>query len=273
MDNDILYDRCPYCKNTSLCNAEDEICCTSCGAVLGHNYLPEQAQSESKLNLYQATEIGTKKVNLECARHMHESNPDKSALSNACVKLGLPIHVAHDANTIYRKIIRKRQKEKIEYAIRLKELADMVKRDKAGCEELEALKRCRPRGCTKAHTAAFALHSVCMMYGLPRTDEQILESVRMNFGVKRRFTMLKAYSLNGVTEHEFVIKPKCDKATTYVRLQLSKMQDKLGTGALYDKVMRHAIMNLEHIHEKREDARAAKAVELALGGIRLAVQI
>ncbi|SRR5579875_195811 len=265
--------RCPHCDSTSLCSADGEICCTSCGAILGKEYEQEQVQPEAKLNLYQATELGTKKVDLECARHMHESNPDKSALSNACVKLELPIHVAYDANMIYNKVIRQRRKDRIEFAIRLRDLAKMFKKGKAGAEEFEALKRCRPKGCTKAHIASFAIYSVCRMYGLPRTDEQIIDAVRMNFGIKRRFTMLKTYSLNGVAAKDAGVKPEGEKATYYVRLALSKMQDKLGTGALYDMVMRHAIINLQYIQDEREDVRAAKAVKLALGGTIVCVPI
>lgn len=273
MEGDHVYYKCTYCKSTRLYNLEGEVCCAGCGAVIGEYYQPEQIQSEAKLNLYQATEVGTKKVNLDCARHMHEANPEISALSNVCVKLELPIYSSQDAKSIYQKVTRQKRKERIEFAAKLNDLACKVMAGAAGEGEYESLKRSRPKGCTKAHTATFAVHLVCTKYGLPRSDDDILEAVRMNFGVKRTFTVLMAYSLNEITAQELGIECDYNKADYYVRLVLSKMQDSLGTGPLYHKVMRLAISNLQNISDMRENARASRAVELALRGIRLNVPV
>ncbi|MDE1863006.1 MAG: TFIIB-type zinc ribbon-containing protein [Thaumarchaeota archaeon] len=273
MEYQEIHDQCPVCGSTRLCSAEGEVCCPACGAVLGRDYQPENAQSESKLNLYQATEVGTAKVNLECARHMHEANPDKSALSNACTKLELPLHASQDASAIYHTMQEQRQKEWIEYALRLEDLTNKAKKDLAGEGEVAALKGCRPKRSTKAQTAAFAIDLVCKKNGLPRADDQIIDAVMMNFGVKRKFTMLKAYSLNEITARNAGIDCSYPKQVYHIRLLLSGMQGKIGSGALYYKIMRHAIMNLQKITAGREDARAARAVGLALKGIRLHVPV
>lgn len=273
MEDDEILTKCPHCGCLRLCNIEGEVCCTGCGAVLGNDYVQEQQHSEAKLNLYQATEVGTGKVRLECARRIHQPSSAASDLSNVCVKLDLPLYASQDARSIYQKVLRQRHSERIQYAARLRDLAELVKKGLAGEQEFAALKRQRPKGSTRAHTAVFAVHLVCKKYGLPRSDSQILEAVRMNFGIKRMFTVLKAYSLNEITAQELGIRCDCDKASYYVRLKLSKMQEVVGSGPLYDKIMRHAISNLQNISDMREDARASRAVELALRGAILHVQI
>lgn len=274
MINDLLsYGACPHCAGTRLCIAESEVCCSSCGAVLGNDYQLQEAPSGSKLNLYQATEVGTKKVNLDCARHIHENNSDISQLSNVCVKLDLPIYAAQDANAVYQKILRQKQKERQEHAEKLKKLSTLAQKDLKQEENLADLKRERPKGCTRAHIATFAVHLVCRKYGLPRSDKQILEAVRMNFGVKRTFTILKSYSLNEITAQELGIECNHDKASYYVRLMLSRLQDAIGTGQLYDTIERQAFANLQKISDRREDVRAHRALDLAVRGARLYVQI
>ncbi len=274
MINDLLsYGVCPHCAGTKLCIAESEICCSSCGAVLGNDYQLQEAPSGSKLNLYQATEVGTKKVNLDCARHIHENNSDISHLSNVCVKLDLPIYAAQDTNAIYQKISRQKQKERQEHAEKLRKFPTIPLEGTEQEESLAVIKRNRPKGCTRAHIAAFALHLVCRKYGLPRSDQQILEAVRMNFGVKRTFTILKAYSLNEITAQELGIECNHDKASYYVRLLLSRLQGTIGAGQLYDTIERHAISNLRNIDDKREDVRARRALYLALKGARLDVRV
>lgn len=267
------YSRCPHCECPKLCNMEGEVCCTGCGAVLGSEYSQEEVQSESRLNLYQATGVGTRKVDLECARHIHEPESEISLLSNACVKLNLPIYAAKDASAMYQKIARKKHGEKIEYAEKLHSLAERAIRGLAVEKDLAELQSSRPKGCTRAHTAVFAVHLACKRYGIPRDDSQILEAVRMNFGIKRTFTVLKAYSLNEATARQVGIKCDCDRAVYYVRLELAKLQDRIGTGHLYDRIMRQAVANLQRISDRREDARAHRAVNLALRGARNYVQV
>ena len=274
MINDLLaYGVCPHCAGTRLCIAESEVCCSSCGAVLGNYYQLQEAPSGSKLNLYQATEVGTKKVNLDCSRHIHENNSDISQLSNACVKLDLPIYAAQDANAIYQKISRQKHKERQEHAEKLKKLSTLAQRDLEQEENLADLKRERPKGCTRAHIAAFAIHLVCRKYGLPRSNDQILDAVRMNFGVKRTFTILKAYSLNEITAQELGIECRYHKASYYLRLLLSRLQGTIGGGQLYGIIERKAVANLQNIGERREDLRAKKALELAIRGAELYVRI
>lgn len=264
---------CPNCKGTKLCVIESEVCCTICGAVLGNDYQLQEGQSASKLNLYQATGVGTKKVNLDCAKHIHDNNSDVSQLSNVCVKLDLPIYAAQDANAIYQKILRQKQKEREEHADKVRKLSGITQNYPKKQDDFALLKRCRPKGCTRAHVAAFAVHLVCRKYGLPRSDNQILEAVRMNLGIKRNFTMLKAYSLNEITAQKLGIEYNHDKASYYVRLLLSRLQDTIGAGQFYDTIQRQAFENLAKISDKREDARAQRAVELAIRGVRLYVQI
>ena len=181
MTNDLIScGACPHCASTRLCVSENEVCCTTCGAVVGKDFQLQEAPAGSKLNLYQATEVGTKKVNLDCARHIHENNSDISQLSNICVKLDLPIYAAQDANAIYQKILRQKQKEREEHAEKLRDLSAPTGEDSQQEETISLLKRSRPKGCTKAHIAAFAVHLVCKKYGLPRSDNQILVAFRLN---------------------------------------------------------------------------------------------
>lgn len=264
---------CPNCNGGKFCSKDGEVCCTGCGAVMGRDYNPEQFQSESRLNLFQVLEVGTKKVGLECARHVHEPSSDISKISNACVKLDMPIYAAKDVHAIYQKITRQKCNERIEYAKKLNEFAELAKAGLVDEEKFFLLKRTRPRCCTRAHTAAYAVHLVCKKYGLPRSDVQILDAVWMNFGAKRKFTILKAYSLNEITAREVGIDCSNDKAAYYVRLLLSRLQDKIGTGMLYDRIMRQAVANLQKIQDRREDVRAHRALDLALRGAKFYVQI
>ncbi len=140
-------------------------------------------------------------------------------------------------------------------------------------ESLAVIKRNRPKGCTRAHIAAFALHLVCRKYGLPRSDQQILEAVRMNFGVKRTFTILKAYSLNEITAQELGIECNHDKASYYVRLLLTRLQSAIGNGQLYGTIERQTIVNLRNIDDRRADARAHRALDLAMKGAKLNVRV
>lgn len=264
---------CGTCGGARICVREGEVCCAGCGTVLGTDYQPEHAEYGSKLNLYQATEVGTARVALDCARHMHEAHPDKSLLSNACTKLQLPMHASREAAAIYHKVIQHRRKEKVEHALRLKHLALRKMAGLAESGELEALKANSPAGCTRAHTAAFAIHTVCRKLGLPRTEDEILEAIRMNFGARRNFTMLKAYTLNETVAREAGIECRYASDAYYVRLLLAGMRKKIGTGRMYDRVMRDATMNLQYVTESRANARASRAVSLALRGIRLYVPV
>jgi len=142
---------------------------------------------------------------------------------------------------------------------RLEDLASRARKDIAGEGEVAAHKRCRPKRSTKAQTAAFAIDLACKKNGLPRTDDQVIDAVMMNFGVKRKFTMLKAYWLNEITARNAGIDCSYPKQVYHIRLLLSGMQGKIGSGALYCKVMRQAIMNLQNITDGNEDARAARA--------------
>jgi len=265
---------CPGCGCDKLHTADYETVCTGCGMVMSREYqLQEEAVSGSKLNLYQVTEIGTKKVNLECARHIHENKSDVSQISNVCVKLDLPIYSAQDVNIIYQKLSKYKQQERKTYSEKLRNLSALVVKDLEREESVTILKRNRPKGCTKAHIAAFAVHLVCRKYGLPKSDEQIIKAIRMNFGIKRTFTILKAYSLNEITAQELGIECKYDKANYYMRLLLSRLQRTIGNGHLYYKIEHQAIANLQNIDDKREAVRAKRALDLAIRGAKLHVRI
>lgn len=264
---------CPSCGCNKLHAADHELVCTGCGIVLGTQCQLQETVSSSKLNLYQVTEIGTKRVNLECARHIHENKSDVSQISNVCVKLELPIYAAQDVNTIYQKLSKQKQEERKTYVEKLDKILSLVQKGLEGEESICMLKRNRPKGCTKAHIAAFAVHLVCRKYGLPRSDEQILEAIKMNFGIKRNFTILKAYSLNEITAQELGIECKYHKASYYMRLLLSRLQGTIGSGHLYDTIERQAVTNLQNIDDKREDVRAKRALDLAIRGAKLHVRV
>lgn len=264
---------CTGCGCNKLHAADHELVCTGCGIVLGTQYQFQETVSGSKLNLYQVTEIGTKRVNLECARHIHENKSDVSQISNVCVKLDLPIYAAQDVNTIYQKLSKQKQEERKTYAERLRKVSALVQKGLEGEESIGILKRNRPKGCTKAHIATFAVHLVCRKYGLPKSDEQILEAIRMNFGIKRNFTILKAYSLNEIAAQELGIECRYHKASYYMRLLLSRLQGTIGSGHLYDTIERQAVANLQNIDDKREDVRAKRALDLAIRGAKLHVRV
>ena len=264
---------CPSCGCDKLHVADYELVCAGCGMVIGREPQLQEATSGSKLNLYQLTGIGTKKVNLDCARHIHENRPDLSQISNICVKLDLPIYAAQDVNVIYQKLSRYWQQEKNTYAEKLRKLESLVGQGLARKESVDILKQSRPKVCTKSHIAAFAVHLVCRKYGLPRSDGQIIEAVKMNLGIKRTFTILKAYSLNEISAQGLGIECRCDKTSYYMRLLLSGLQNAIGNGRLYDRISRQAIANLQNICDKREDLRARRALDLAIKGARLHVRI
>lgn len=264
---------CPDCGSNKLYVADYELVCTGCGMVLARESQLQETSSGSKLNLYQLTEIGTKKVNLDCARHIHENRPDLSQISNICVKLDLPIYAAQDVNVIYQKLSRYWQQEKNTYAEKLRKLESLVGKGLARKESVDILKQSRPKVCTKSHIAAFAVHLVCRKYGLPRSGRQIIEAVKMNLGIKRTFTILKAYSLNEISAQGIGIECRCDKTSYYMRLLLLGLQSVIGNGHLYDRISRQAIANLQNICDKREDLRARRAIDLAIKGAKLHVRI
>lgn len=257
LDYNLTSNQCPVCNEISLCVIDNELCCNKCGIVLGPDYQLQETISNSKLNLYQIAEVGCKKVNLEFARHIHENKSDVSQISNVCVKLDLPIYVAQEINIIYQKLLKHKQKEKKAYS------------DSLTNSEL----KCRPKGCTKAHIITFAVHLACRKYGLPRSDSQILESIKMNFGMVRSFTILKAYSLNQVNASNLGIICNYDKSNYYMRILLKKIHSKIGDGPLFHKIQRQMIENLAHITDARENVRVQRALDLALAGAKLNVQV
>lgn len=257
-----MTNNCPICNKNSLCVIDNEICCNKCGIVLGPDYQLQETAPSSKLNLYQVSEVGCKKVNLEFARHIHENKSDVSQISNICVKLDLPIYVAQEINIVYQKLLKHKQKEKKAYAESI-----------VHNEDISELKRTRPKGCTKAHIVTFAVHLACRKYGLPRSDSQILEAIKMNFGMARTFTILKAYSLNQITASSLGIVCDYDKSTYYMRILLNKIHSKIGDGLLFHKIQRLAIENLVHITDARQNIKAQRALDLALEGAKLNVQV
>ncbi|MDE1832052.1 MAG: hypothetical protein KGI02_06755 [Thaumarchaeota archaeon] len=258
--------KCPRCNKLGLCVMDDEVCCNKCGIVLGPSCQLQETTLSSKLNLYQIAEVGCKKVNLEFARHIHENKSDVSRISNVCVKLDLPIYVAQDINIVYQKLSKHKQQEKKAYT-------DLMKQCEINDKDTSELKRNRPKGCTKAHIVAFAVHLSCRKYGLPRSDAQIIEAIKMNFGMKRTFTVLKTYSLNRVTAKSLGIVCDYDKSNYYMRILLGKMRSKIGDGPLFNKIQRQAIENLTYITDTRENTRAQRALDLALEGAKLNVQV
>lgn len=258
--------KCPTCNKFSLCVIDNEICCNKCGIVLGPDYQLQETTSRSKLNLYQIAEVGCKKANLEFARHIHENKSDVSQISNVCVKLDLPIYAAQDVNIVYQKLSKHKHMEKKVYS-------DSIKQHNTDDTKFLELKRTRPKGCTKAHIVAFAVHLVCRKYGLPRSDVQIIEAIKMNFGMKRTFTILKTYSLNRITAENLGIVCNYDKSNYYMRILLGKIRSKIGDGPLFHKIQRHAIENLSHIADTRENIRARRALDLALEGAKLNVHV
>jgi len=269
----MMNNKCPRCNKLSLCVMDNEICCSKCGIVLGPDYQLQETTSSSKLNLYQITEVGCKKVNLEFARHIHENKSDVSQISNVCVKLDLPIYAAQDINIVYKKLSKHKQQERKAYAEKLKQLLDLVAKGLEKEETVAILKRTKPKGCTKAHIVAFAAHLSCRKYGLPRSDAQIIEAIKMNFGMKRTFTILKTYSLNRITAESLGIVCDYDKSNYYVRILLISLRKKIGDGLLYQKIERKAIDNLQFISDLRENTRAQRALDLALEGATLNVHI
>ena len=262
----MMNNKCPRCNKLSLCVMDNEICCSKCGIVLGPDYQLQETTSNSKLNLYQIAEVGCKKVNLEFARHIHENKSDVSQISNVCVKLDLPIYAAQDINIVYQKLSKYKQQEKKTYS-------NSIKQCEIDDKDTSELKRNRPKGCTKAHIVAFAVHLSCRKYGLPRSDAQIIEAIKMNFGMKRTFTILKTYSLNRVTAESLGIVCDYDKSNYYVRILLISLRKKIGDGLLYQKIERKAIDNLQFISDLRENTRAQRALDLALEGATLNVHI
>jgi len=258
--------KCPRCNKLGLCVTDNEICCSKCGIVLGSDYQLQETTSSSKLNLYQITEVGCKKVNLEFARHIHENKSDVSQISNVCVKLDLPIYAAQDINIVYQKLSKHKQRERKAYS-------DLIKQYENDGKDISELKRTKPKGCTKAHIVAFASHLACRKYGLPKSDAQIIEAIKMNFGMKRTFTILKTYSLNRITAESLGIVCDYDKSNYYVRILLNKIRSKIGDGPLFNKIQRQAIENLTHITDTRENTRAQRALDLALEGAKLNVQV
>lgn len=256
-DYNTISNKCPRCNKISLCVIDNELCCNKCGMVLGPDYQLQEIEPNSKLNLYQVAEVGCKKVNLEFARHIHENKSDVSQISNVCVKLDLPIYVAQEINFVYQKLLKNKLKEKKSYV-------DSKKNN-------STLKR--PKGCTKAHMVSFAVHLACRKYGLPRSDLQILEAVKMNFGMVRNFTILKAYSLNQVNASNLGIICKYDKSNYYIRILLQKIRAKIGDGPLFNKIQRQMIENLAYITDARENIRVQRALDLALEGAKLNVQV
>lgn len=239
---------------------------------MGREYQLQEAPLVSKLNLYQATEIGTANVDLECARHIHEST-DASQLSNVCVKLDLPLYAAQDVHIMFKKLTRKRMQDRDKYAIKRMELENLMELGMATDEDLHYLRMDRPKGCTKAHIVIFAVYFVCRKYRLPKTGEEIIEAVQMNFGNKRTFTMLKTCLRNDAMAQDLGIEYDCDSAEYYAKLLLRDLKKKMGASMTYDRIERYTFENLQYITDGRDDAKARRALNLAIKNTRLCVPI
>src|SRR5579875_452394 len=259
---------CPSCGAARTVVADSEVCCTGCGAVLGVEYQQAEAAPASKLNLYQAEGVGTARVALECARHIHEPSRDMSRISSICAKLDMPMHAAKEAYTTYVKIIRSKQKGRAvprggHERPQLNHPA--VAGAPAGPEW--------PKNFTKAHVAAFSIHLACNRNSLPRSNDAIIEAVLTNFRSKKNFTMLRAYSLVELTARDLDISMEFDKASYHLRLLLKRLQDEIGPGEVYNRVSALAFRNLEMVLKGRDDERARRSFEIARRSVGLHVQV
>lgn len=251
---------CIQCGSKRIICLQGEVCCSCCGSVLGSDYELDHASSLSKLNLFQATALGTAKVSLDIANHMHEGKDDVSRISNVCVKLDLPIALASEARRIYKKVMQEK-------------LAESGVRCEGSRQNDNSKQRPRLKGCTKAHLAAYAVHSVCTRRATPRTDADIISAVRMEFGAKKEFTMLKAYSLLEPTSRKIGIECDFDRAEYYLKILLARLRDKVGRGPTYDRISAQAFLFLKIISDNRANSRARRALKLAIRDTGLDVQI
>ncbi|HJU13574.1 MAG TPA: hypothetical protein VJ792_03885 [Candidatus Nitrosotalea sp.] len=251
---------CNYCDSKNIVATEGDVCCASCGVVLDRFYEDDSTPISSKLNLYQATGIGGAKVRIECARHIHERKDDTSHISNICVKLDLPIHMAKEIDWLYHKVLKQKSVES---------------KGKGACNPVNKGHHAttRMRGCTKAHIAAYAVHNTCTKYGMPKMDREVLDAVRMELGAKKEFTMLKAYSLVEFTVRAIGISCDFDRAEYYLRLLLARLRERIGTGQVYDRISLQAFSFLRMISDTRANAKARRALNLAVRGAGLHVQV
>ena len=250
---------CPHCGGSSIAVVESDICCASCGAVLDRDLQAPECPPAAKLNLYQATSIGGGRVDLDCARHFHEGDRDMSHISNACVKLNLPMYTSQEANSTYHKVARKQR--------------SAVRAARAQGWNGRVPPSGRQRRFSRAHTAAFAMHDACRKYGIPKSESEIVEAVMMNFGIKQKFTMLKAYSLSEFVAQDAGVECGRENAEYYLRLLLSDLQSSIGPGQVYDGIVRRAFWNLQMISDVRQNSRARRALDLAKQGAVLNVRI
>lgn len=257
---------CPNCGRTRAILVDAEVCCTRCGAVLGTESLSGEAPPFSKLNLYQMESVGTAKVALECARHIHEQDRDMSRMSSVCVKLDLPMYAAKDAYSTYAKVLRRTREDRAAFARSLAAFPAPPHGSPPATLE-------RPKYFTKAHVAAFAIHLSCNRYALPRSDSAILAAVKSNFGAKKEFTILRAYSLVELTARDLGIGLVFDKSSYHLRLLLTRLQQEIGPCEAYDRVSVLAFENLLMILKGRDDDRARRAFEIAKRSVGLHVQV
>ena len=255
---------CPNCGRAIPVLADGEVCCAGCGAVLEPEQDRENEAPVSKMNLYQAIGVGTAKVNLGCARLMHEPGRDMSMVSSACTKLDLPMHAAQEAYSTYLKILHEKRRGRYP--------RDGSK-GSAGCPGgQETNGPARARAFTKAHIATFAIHRACCKYGIPRPNNVILEAVMSNFGTKKKFTILKAYSEVGPTARSIGITCEFGKSVYYLRLYLARLQESIGPGPLYDVISLLAYGNLEELGGS-DGCRARAALDIAKRSAGLHVQV
>lgn len=220
---------CSHRKDDHVVTENYEIVCKRCGVVLGTDNLQEVA-NESTLNLFHEIEPGTKPVKAEFTKRTHDpKKSDASYFSNTCHKLDLPRHCYLEAWRTYKKLRRN-------------------------------------TSCTKAQIASFALFCSCKRYSIPRSEDEIRDAIRLGFKVKRVPTILGAFSkLKLSAENLGILGPEGNKTEHYyLNLYLARAQEKLASALDFDLIRRKA-MSLFESMSGNDEARARKAVQMALG--------
>jgi hypothetical protein len=152
-----------WCNHDYVVADDSEIGCRKCGVVMDDMDEKTQAPSQSKANLYELREVGSKdalpNMGFAASRNsgdikryfgssMAKTHP-LSEFSNMCEKLSLPLYIQENAWRLYTKAATKGS------------------------------------GHGKAEHACWAVHSTCRTYGIPKSDTEIKSAAMTAYGRQR----------------------------------------------------------------------------------------
>lgn len=259
---------CEHRSSDRVITTNHEICCKSCGVILGLDNAQE-VSTESIINLFQEVQPGCRPVKLEATMRIHEPRFASSAFSNACDKLSLPRYAALEAYSIFVKIGRTNKIQKQALGEKLNQIKTELLSTKFEDKMyiLQKIQQAKKESSTLANCkiAMYSLFVVIRRFGILKSTNEICDAVGFAFSIKQLPRMLKVFSDVKPVAVELGINYDDEEHLEYwinIHLRNSQSQAILLTNEIKNMVRKTA-----RTISGTDEAKARIAVRIVLAGL------